>query len=262
MNEDVLKAAQIQALLSGVAEKIKVVCVEKTESTNADLLAMLPQNKLPQAVIAEIQTKGRGREGRTWWSEKGNSITFSLAWPFAQAIDSLRGLSLVIGVAIVRALLKWGVQVQLKWPNDVLKEGKKLAGVLIETRYVEKQKLLWAVIGVGMNLFVSDQLEETIGHAVADAPWLGQLDRTTLIGELLNQMACVLALFERQGFTAFQQEWNQAHAYHEKWVKIIDQGHVVMEGVAKGVDQEGYLLLEAENEKIRVQVGHVSLREG
>jgi BirA family biotin operon repressor/biotin-[acetyl-CoA-carboxylase] ligase len=83
-----------------------------------------------------------------------------------------------------------------------------------------------------------------------------------LIGELLNQMACVLALFERQGFTAFQQEWNQAHAYHEKWVKIIDQGHVVMEGVAKGVDQEGYLLLEAENEKIRVQVGHVSLREG
>src|SRR3954471_1030166 len=128
-----LSAQRLAALCRPAAQQVAIEVVAETGSTNADLLARIDGLVTPVLLVAEWQTAGRGRAGRNWQSEAGTGLTFSLAWKFQRPLAELTGLPLAVGVALAEVLALFQVPVQLKWPNDVLKDGGKLAGVLIET---------------------------------------------------------------------------------------------------------------------------------
>lgn len=260
-----LSAQRIAALCNAAARSIALEVVPETGSTNADLLARLNRLQGPLLLVAEKQTAGRGRAGRSWLSAPGASLTFSLAWKFNRPLQALAGLPLAVGVALAQVLQQFDVRVALKWPNDVMKEGKKLAGVLIESAAVERQAdgrdpAIWAVIGIGLNLAMPDQLEAQIGRPVAAATWLAQLDRNILMAAMLDVLTETLQQFERDGFQAFVTRWNALHAHAGQAVVIVDRGAVLHQGIAQGVDEMGRLLLDGSNGRIAVLAGDVSLR--
>jgi BirA family biotin operon repressor/biotin-[acetyl-CoA-carboxylase] ligase len=238
---------------------IAVEVVAETGSTNADLLARAASLNAPVLLVAERQSAGRGRAGRSWLSGEGSSLTFSLAWKF-DSLQGLSGLPLAVGVLLSDALAALAVPVQLKWPNDVLKDGAKLAGVLIETQAAPGGGV-WAIIGVGLNLLMPDELEQRIGRPVASAAWLASMDRDTLMAALLDALAAGLHQFGQAGFGAFSARWNRVHAWQGQSVSIIDQGAVLHEGVAAGVDDSGALLLDTARGRIAIVAGDVSLRQ-
>ena len=251
-----MNAAAIAAL-SKVGVSVEVV--EQTGSTNADLLARAAQLTGPTLLVALNQTAGRGRAGRSWLSSSEGSLTFSLAWKFEGGPQALSGLPLAVGVALGEALAQLGVQVQLKWPNDVLKDGDKLAGILIETQAAPTGGT-WAVIGIGLNLVMPDEMEARLGRSAAGAPWLARMERDVLMAALLTALTQALELFARQGFGAFCARWNLRHAWQGETVTIIDNGTVLHEGLAAGVDETGRLLLDTPGGRVNVLAGDVSLR--
>ena len=259
-----LSTNQILPLRDQHGAQVDVEVVAETGSTNADLMARLGDLQAPLLRIAERQTAGRGRAGRVWHSTPGGVLTFSLAWRFQRGVQagsaqSLSGLPLAVGTAVAEVLLNLGVPVQLKWPNDILKDKKKLAGILIETASTNDDAM-WAVIGIGLNLRVPEALEAEIGQAVADAPWLAQMDRNLLMAHLLNALAKALEQFQQHGFSAFAARWNALHAYDQKNVLILDGGVQRHAGIALGVDATGCLVLQTEQGQVTVVAGDVSLR--
>lgn len=254
-----MNAQQIMARSSG---GVRVEVVHETGSTNADLLARAPLLTAPLLLIAEHQTAGRGRAGRSWLSAPGDSLTFSLAWRFEggpQRMQRLSGLPLAVGTALAETLGRLGQPVELKWPNDLLKDGDKLAGILVETA-AGSDGATWAIVGIGLNLVMPDGLEQRIGRAVAAVPWLARMDRDALMAALLDGLAAALARFAQDGFAAFAGRWNLLHAYQGQLVTIIDRGEVLHEGLAAGVDDAGRLLLDTAQGRIAIVAGDVSLR--
>ncbi|WP_230418816.1 biotin--[acetyl-CoA-carboxylase] ligase [Undibacterium griseum] len=237
----------------------EVEVVETTGSTNTDLMNRLPGLERAVMRIALHQTAGRGRAGRSWSSVPDGMLMFSLAWPMKQASHQLMGLPLAVGVMIAEVLNSLDVNVRLKWPNDVLRNGNKLAGILIESA-AQPEQGSWIVVGIGLNLLIPDTLESELGRTVADAPWLARMDRNQLAAMLLNALARGLDQFEREGFSGFLQRWNALHAYAGQAVLILDQGQVVRQGIALCVDTTGCLLLQTEQGQVSILAGDVSLR--
>jgi BirA family biotin operon repressor/biotin-[acetyl-CoA-carboxylase] ligase len=252
-----MNAAAIAALCRAAVD---IEVVAETGSTNADLMARAAQLARPTLLIAEHQNAGRGRAGRSWLSAPGDSLTFSLAWKFDGSPQQLLGLPLAVGVALAEALAALAVPVQLKWPNDVLKDGSKLAGILIETQGAPGGT--WAVIGIGLNLSMPDRLEQRIGRSIATAPWLARMERDALMAALTDALAAGMDQFARDGFGAFRARWDALHAWRGQPVVIVDQGAVLQQGVAVGVDDSGCLLLDTDGGRVAVLAGDVSLRLG
>ena len=239
-------------------QQIDVEVVAVTGSTNADLLSRIAELTRPLLRIAENQTAGRGRVGRVWHSIPGGMLTFSLAWHFSKKPQQLMGLSLAVGVALAEALISLDVPVKLKWPNDLIKDNKKLGGILIETATVLGGT--WAVIGVGINLQVPAELEQRIGQEVADAPWLAQMDRNALVAQLTLGLAAAMNNFESQGFEFFALRWNRLHAHANQEVSMIENGILQHQGIAIGVDANGCLQLQTPAGVVLIHTGDVSLR--
>ena len=248
-------------ITSHAAPGVLIEVVDNTGSTNADLLARLATLSGPTLLVAERQHAGRGRSGRAWLSAPEASLTFSLAWQFRGPLARLVGLPLAVGVALAEALASLDVPVSLKWPNDLLKDGGKLGGVLIEAHNAPSQpEAVWAVIGVGLNLLMPDELETRIGHGVACAPWLARMDRDVLMAHLLDALAAAARQFDQTGFAPFCARWNDLHAYQGQAVAIIERDEVLYEGIAAGVDAFGRLLLDTRDSRVEIVAGDVSLR--
>lgn len=256
-----LSIESIAALCRTPAQQVAIRLVAETGSTNSDLLADLKYLNLPTLLIAESQTAGKGRAGRTWHSAPDAALTFSLAWKFNAPAQALLGLPLAVGVVVAETLALFDVDTRLKWPNDVLRDGKKVAGILIETAATSGPagEATWAVIGIGINLLAPDELIRRIGQPVAAAPNL-QANRNRVLAALLNGLAEALALFETRGFAAFRERWNDLHAHHGQAVVITDRGQVLHEGSAMGVDDSGRLLLDTPQGQFAVLAGDLSLR--
>lgn len=261
-----LSAARIAALIAAStndpAKSVAIEVVAETASTNADLLARAGCLTNPVLLVAESQTAGRGRAGRAWVTSPHSALTFSLAWKFKRPLHALIGLPLAIGVALAEALQLFGVQVELKWPNDLLRNGAKLAGILIETmsNTATQDDGAWLVIGVGINLTLTAALQQRIGRIVADVPELQQHDRERLLALLLSALSDALTEFDAHGFAVFMARWNRLHAYAGRAVRILEQDRVVHEGTAVGVDESGCFLMYTAAGRIAVLAGDVSLR--
>lgn len=253
-----LSASAISAHCATSATHVAIETVAETGSTNADLLARIGSLPGPLLRIADNQTAGRGRAGRAWLSTPGAALMFSLAWPFKGPLHKITGLPMAVGVALAETITSLGVPVQIKWPNDLLRDGAKLAGILVETQKTDDA--IWAVIGCGINLVMPDELEAQIGREVASAPWLAQMDRNQLMAALLSRLAAVLAEFDDTGFAPFVERWNALHAWHGKEVVLLDQGAVLQQGRAAGIDDIGRLLLDTDAGRVEILSGDVSLR--
>lgn len=254
-----LSAQRIAAQLRSSAQQVDVRTVASTGSTNADLLARIGRLARPTLLVASSQTAGRGRAGRAWQSAPGASLTFSLAWNFQRPLHQLIGLPLAVGVGLVEALAAFGLTLQLKWPNDILRDGRKLGGILIETATPGNPSPAgsWAVIGVGLNLLPP---ELDAAATAAAMPELAAVETELLLAELLSGLADALLQFEQDGFAAFCARWNALHAYAGQPVVLLDHGRVVQQGLAQGVDASGCLLLQTASGLQPVMAGDVSLR--
>lgn len=239
---------------------------EQVDSTNSLLLGLAQQGQPHKSVLAaEWQAHGRGRRGRTWWAPLGSGLTFSLLWRFQRPLTALSGLSLAVGLALARGFRSLGVEdVQVKWPNDILVGGRKLAGILIET-HGDMLSAATAVIGIGVNVrtaLAASEARDFQPVAVEDV--LGkQLDRNEVLLHLLAELDAVLKTFDNQGFAPFVGAWEAMHAWQGKPVQVIGAGgQSILEGEALGVDETGVLRLSTADGIRLVHSGEVSLRSG
>lgn len=250
------------------AKTFRLEVLDTAESTNSLLLqqAAMEMNSGSggvRVVATELQTGGRGRRGREWHSGLGDGLTFSLLWRFQQGANLLSGLSLAVGVAIARVLQSSGIRgAVLKWPNDVLFRSRKLAGILIELQGDMLGPTV-AVIGIGMNLKLSDGIKARIDQGATDLFSItGEMpDRNKLLAVLLVELVTVLTEFERQGFAPFREEWVHCHGFENKCVTLHLPDGSSQEGVVHGVGEDGSLLLQTPAGNRGYSGGEITLRK-
>ena len=249
--------------------KALIKCLEihdYIDSTNRYLVEKTrSQSTTGWVCFAELQSAGKGRRGREWVSPFGSNIYLSIAWQFPQGgMSSLSGLSLAVGVAVIRALNELQIhEVCLKWPNDIFHQGKKLGGILIEVSG-ETDGICNAVIGVGLNLFLSENKAQTITQAWTDISQItGQtpLFRNVLAGCLLNHLLPVIAGFEEHGIQAYLEEWRRYDCLNGLPVTLFIAKQTI-EGTVMGVNEQGLLLLQRKDGNIQTFAsGEVSFSE-
>jgi BirA family biotin operon repressor/biotin-[acetyl-CoA-carboxylase] ligase len=192
----------------------------------------------------------------------GASLTFSLLWRFQCGAAGLSGVSLAVGIALIRALHHFGVtQTQLKWPNDVLIGREKLAGILIELQG-DMEGPSVAVIGVGINLNLPASIKQQIDQPATDLASSTQtpINPNVLLGELLKHLTDVLSTFEQRGFASVREEWTRYHAYHLQAVKMLHPNGRETLGTVINVAEDGNLLVKTELGEQRFSSGEISLR--
>jgi BirA family biotin operon repressor/biotin-[acetyl-CoA-carboxylase] ligase len=253
-----LLADRLAGLCRSASPLMRFEVVASTGSTNADLRARLPGLTQPVLLAAEQQTAGRGRAGRSWLDAPGDSLSFSLAWHFGGQLPQICGLSLAVGVLIAETLRAGGWEVGLKWPNDLLLDGRKLGGILIDT--VSARPGTWAIIGIGINVHPHAERDAAAGTETASLA-SGGVDRNALLAALADGLAEGLPLFDAQGFTPFVPRWQALHAYAGEAVDLIERGRLLQQGIARGIDEMGCLLLDTRAGRIAVLAGDISLRK-
>ncbi len=254
-----IAVAEIAARLGPAARRFDIDVLPRCASTNAVVLgraeAGAPSGTV---VIAEEQTAGRGRRGRTWFANPGDSLTFSLLWRFAPG-TAPAGLSLAVGVAVARALQAIGAgEAALKWPNDILKKGRKLGGILVELVADAPHS---AIIGIGVNLRIPAGMPEDVRatSAAIGAPGVA-VDANQVLAALLGELLVTLDSFAAGGFAAIRADWLARHAFQDTLVRLSTDFAPPIEGICRGVDTDGALLLEVDARVERILSGEVSLR--
>ena len=267
-----LDAKKIRARLAELAEArgiplpIAIEVVDQIESTSSELMRRTQRRDVHQvALAAEWQTAGRGRRGRVWTAIAGGSLTFSLGWKFEQGAGFLAGLSLAVGVAVVRALEAEGFKdVALKWPNDLIHRYLKVGGILIELNG-DALGPTTTVIGVGLNVRVPPAARKDIPVPITDLASIAgrkapPIDRNRLLAALLAELAAVLHLYATEGFTPFAIEWQHRHAYQGKAVRLLLPDGAAVTGKVAGVDASGALVLADGPRRARFLSGEITLR--
>ena len=257
-----LDMGQIEAELGAARDGLQIEILEHAGSSNALLLQRAAHGAPGGSVLAvEWQSAGRGRMGRTWHAALGDALTFSVLWRFERGLSGLSGLSLAVGVAVMRALRELGVHdAGLKWPNDVLLPQGKLAGILIEAQG-EMLGPSAVVVGVGLNLAPPPEaarLDQPAADLLACGVPLEQ--RSRVLGMTLKHLSMVLRQFAASGFAPFREEWEQAHQFRQRPVALRMPDGTVVEGIALGVTQEGALRVETAGGVREFHSGEVSLR--
>lgn len=258
-----LDAGRVRQALGDAAAALDIEICDTLDSTNTQLMRRAGQGaRSGLALAAELQTAGRGRRGRIWHSGIGSTLTFSLLWQFAQGARELAGLSLAVGIALARALRAAGAgAAQLKWPNDVVLPAGKLAGILIEMQG-DVLGPSSAVIGVGVNVRADARVRAAVDQPVADleAAAGAAVDRSILLAGLLRELAAVIAVFADRGFAPLRDEWQRLHVHQDRPVQLLLPDGRVEAGIARGVAEDGALLLETAAGITRHHSGEVSLR--
>ena len=269
---ELLEAQLIKSQLTemAAAELADLEVFKSIDSTNKYAREKAEQAPASGSVVlAEQQSAGRGRRGKTWVSPFAANIYLSIVWDFEQGAQALEGLSLAVGVAVKRALNAQGVNgVQLKWPNDIYVEGQKLGGILLEM-IGDPAGQCSVIVGVGINV----AMPETQGSDI-DQEWTdirSQLQkypdgenqrpsRNKLAASLISEIVMLLRDFQAQGFSMYRDEWQAADAFFGQEA-VISTPKQSITGIVKGVDQNGALRLQLENGKIDTFIGgELSLR--
>ena len=254
-------ADRLAADLGAEAGRFAIEVIETCGSTN-DVLAARAQRTDGRigVLLALHQTAGRGRRGRSWLANPGDSLTFSCAWSTPPDAPPPSALSLTAGLAVAQACAALGVpEVGLKWPNDVLVGGQKLAGILVELASGQ-QRTRSAIIGIGINLDHPPELPSDARPATALFQHLpAAIAPERILATVLIELASHLDTFSRQGFGALRDRWKHFDAYAGQRVLITDEAGR-QSGLYAGVAEDGALLLAGESGIKRILSGDVSLR--
>ena len=213
-------------------------------------------------ILSEYQTMGRGRRGKNWVSPFAANLYLSMVWDFDQGASALQGLSLAIGVAVSRALKQLQVGgVQLKWPNDIYINNKKLGGILLEM-VGDPAGQCTVIIGIGINHSMPEQSGENIDQAWADlaAVTTQAISRNRLAAYIINHCFDILSDYQQKGFACYQQEWQEIDAFQgaQAVVSTVNQSTV---GMPVGVDEFGALKMKLANGEVKTFIGgELSLR--
>lgn len=262
---DLQNSSQIYSHCSDVSQEFitSIDIFFQIDSTNSWLADQARTSNITGRVcLAEQQTAGRGRRGREWHSPFGRNIYMSVGWEFSQGAAALEGLSLAVGVALVRVLSSVGVKnLALKWPNDVICSGKKLAGVLLEMSG-DASGSCSVVVGIGLNV---DMCAESTPYI--DQPWIdvttalnADVSRNLLVGLMLSELFPILNEYQECGFARYQAEWNNLDYLAMQEVELQSVGSAAI-GVGCGVDQTGALRLKTDRGVQLIKGGEVSLRK-
>jgi BirA family biotin operon repressor/biotin-[acetyl-CoA-carboxylase] ligase len=258
-----LDATALRRHLGRHARFLVLDLVDSVGSTNTLALARAQANAPSGTVIVtERQTAGRGRLGRHWQAGIGGALTFSVVWRFTQGAGFLSGLSLAVGIAVARALKTLGVSdARLKWPNDVVWRGRKLAGILIEMQG-DTLGPSCAVVGIGVNVRLSNAVRRQIDQAASDLETAcGRLlDRNAVLARILVELTSILETFALSGFAPLRGEWQREHAWQNRGVSVTLPDGRRESGVARGVDEQGALIVAGRGGVRRYYSGEVSLR--
>ena len=235
----------------------------QTESTNSVLLARPnPPFGASDIALAEYQTAGRGRRGRAWLAPPGGAVCLSISWSFREVPPDLGALSLAVGVCVLCALEEVGLSAQLKWPNDILVEQRKLGGILIELR-AESAGPACVVIGIGLNAALGEALLHQIaalGLPATDLASAGVLvSRNIVTAAIIAQVLRGLQQFERESLRPFIEKWRSADALRGNEVSVQTTTQTIR-GVARGIDLHGALLVETPQGVRRFISGEVTVR--
>jgi BirA family biotin operon repressor/biotin-[acetyl-CoA-carboxylase] ligase len=264
---ELLSAEAVRAALAPpAAQWLRVLdCRTQIPSTNTALLNRAETASIHGHVLAaEVQTAGRGRRGRTWLSPFGRNLAVSIGVRLERPAAQVGALSLAVGVAVRQALVDFGVrEVELKWPNDVLLDGRKVAGILIEL--ARPSPPVEVVIGIGVNVGCADAVQSQVEQAIADVQeHVAQPSRNRLLALLLTRVAAASARFDTHGFAAFRAEWQQSHRYQGAEVTVSSPsaaGPTAVTGKAIGVSGSGALRVATGNGVREFIGGEVTVRE-
>ena len=259
--DPVVLSAALQRPEADAVERLWVL--PSVDSTNSFLLRKAPPSIGRGALcLAEYQNAGRGRRGRRWASGFGTNLVLSLAWSFDLPLSALSGLSLAAGVAVAEVLDQFGLREhRLKWPNDVLVDGRKLAGILVEAQG-EAQGPATAVIGIGLNMTVSTAQAAEIDQAWVDLSGAGLsgVSRNALAVSCTKSLIEACRVYAQRGLDAFLPRWRAYDGLLDREVRLVSSGKDVF-GRYLGVDGQGALLLEHAGRRRAFHGGEVSLRE-
>lgn len=246
----------------GVPANVAIKLDFETESTNGDAKHYIAHGgQLPALFSVERQTNGRGRRGRQWESGVAKNLTFSFVWRFENGPSVVEGLSLAAGVAVARVLKKVGIpNPGLKWPNDAQIDGQKICGILLEM--VADQDVCDVIIGIGLNVEMEDSVMANV-----DQPWTDLVSRLPtrpsrnyLLAELTKELVGVCELFEDgNGMKHFQSHWQAYDVLFNQPIRVMSVSQQ-RQGIAKGIDEKGALLLEENGEMVTLHGGEVSVR--
>lgn len=259
-----------ETLAPSIRERLRHVTVlEQTDSTNSAVQRLSPDQQHAHVVLAERQTRGRGRRHRSWYSPAGGNVYFSVGWRFDAGGTAFSCLPLVVGVCVCKALTRLGLQGHgIKWPNDILVKGEKLAGILVELQSNGSEPAL-AVVGIGLNVRMPGAADDET-EMVIDQPWTdlashlppdaSRIGRNRVVAVLLEELLPALQQFEADGFSGFRAAWDELDLLPGRRVEL-EEGGVRRVGTARGVDENGSLLLDIAGTGLTpFHAGDVSLR--
>ncbi len=238
-------------------QNIKVLC--SVSSTNDYLLDSTLANKQVSVCLSEQQTKGRGRYGHKWVSPSAVNLYLSMSWPISVWSNRYETLSLWLLVSIADLLEKYGCHdIQLKWPNDLCVDNKKLAGVLIERKVSQTKNAL--IIGVGINIAMSLQNEVHI-----DTPWIDlisirpgwELSRNELAANIISSFYYTLRKLEEDRLDDLNEKWCSYDMLVDKNIEFLHKGEV-KKGLVHGIDDLGNIVLRLDEGLVRLHSALVS----
>lgn len=238
-----------------------LVVLAETPSTNDAVLGLEPGLRHGAVVLAELQSAGRGRRDRSWYSPFARNIYLSLGWRFESGLKALSCLPLVVAIAAANAIEQAGLNgLGIKWPNDLLLDGNKLAGCLVEVQGDLNGPCL-AVMGIGVNL----RMRGEPGAGIIDQPWTDMasqvpgVSRNGLAGNMLGALLTSLGIFQAQGFGPFLDDWQRLDCL-AGYPVTVHRGDERLNGIARGVSPQGGLLLQRSGAVEELLAGEVTLR--
>ena len=250
-------------ILATLSENIRqcLTKIEIFEFINSTNHYALNQKEKIGVYLAEYQTAGRGQQGRRWVSPYAKGICLSLKHSYDNLFYPLTGLNIALALTIVQGLRSLGAHdIEIKWPNDVMWQGRKLAGILLESRFLGNRNYE-VVAGIGINVYPN--LLKDI-----DRPWV---DMCTVLGKKIsrNQLASILIeqgmqtliFYPKQGLSAWMPYWQKVDMLYGRTVTLKHHSNssLMMQGTAWGIDEEGALLLQVGHHLQRYMAGEVSI---